>query len=118
MGFGGWGQNGVWAFLDRFRSISIHSEIWSDFRPPAPEASLEPHFGQNVHLAVFLGFSAIKQPKAANVDPVWTKNGFPKVPFAAPKMLARCIFGHKNALCLPVSPIVFVDCRGGRVAPA
>ena len=51
------------------------------------------------------------------MDPVWTKkNGFPKVLFAARKMLAKCIFGHKNALCQPVSPTVFVDCRGGRVA--
>ena len=30
-------------------------------------------------------------------------------------MLAKCIFGHKNALCQSVAKYFFLKCQGGRV---
>ena len=36
--------------------------------------------------------------------------------FCSLQMLVKCIFGHKNALCQPVSPTISLECQGGWAA--
>ena len=55
-------------------------------------------------------FRDFLEPQCGQKRPKWTR----KRPYAAGKMLAKCIFGHKNTLCQPVSrTFLFLECRGG-----
>ena len=70
-----------------------------------------------VHPAVFGTFWSHNTAKSVPNGPGFDQKWLSKGPYAAGKMLAKCIFGHKNTLCQPVSrTVLFLECRGGWVS--